>query len=54
MKVTIRIDRDVWDQAKHDCITEGKTLGELVTEGLELRREIKQEHRGHGVDKGKR
>ena len=42
MKVTIRsVDPKLWEQAKHDCITEGKSLGKIVNEGLVLRQEAK-------------
>ena len=43
MKVTIRsVDKKLWEQAKHDCITENKTMGQIVNEGLELRQEKKE------------
>ena len=42
MKVTIRsVDPKLWKQAKYDCITEDKTLGQIVNEGLELRQQAK-------------
>ncbi len=43
MKVTIRnVDKVLWEQAKHDCITEGKSLGQMVNEGLVARKLCKQ------------
>lgn len=42
MKVTIRsVDKKLWEQAKHDCVTENKSLGEIVNEGLVLRQQAK-------------
>ena len=42
MKVTIRgVNKKLWAQAKHDTITEGKSLGEQVNEGLVLRQSMK-------------
>jgi len=38
MKVTIRgIDDKLYKQARHDSITENKTMGEIINEGLRLR-----------------
>lgn len=43
MKVTIRgVNKKLWEQAKHDCITEDKSLGTIVNEGLELRQQKKE------------
>ena len=54
MKVTIRgVNKTLWEQAKHDCITEDKTLGQIVNEGLELRQQLKQENHDHVVEKGR-
>jgi len=54
MKVTIRgVDPKLWEQAKHNAITEGKTLGEQVNEGLKLRQAIKQENRDHVIARGR-
>lgn len=40
MKVTIRgVDPKLWLEAKHDAITEDKTMGEIVNEGLRLRKQ---------------
>lgn len=42
MKVTIRgIDPALYKQARHDSITENKTMGEIVNEGLRLRQVAK-------------
>lgn len=43
MKVTIRgIDPKLWEETRIDAIKENKTMGQLVNEGLELRREAKR------------
>ena len=53
MKVTVCVDKKLWMQAKHDCITEDKSLGQIVNEGLVLRQAIKQENRDHVIARGK-
>ena len=42
MKVTIQgIDKELYQQTRIDAIKENKTMGEIVNEGLRLRREKK-------------
>jgi len=43
MKVTIRgVDPKLWESSRIQALIEKKTMGELVNEGLELRREAKR------------
>ena len=43
MKVTIRgVEKNLWEAARIQALIEKKTIGEMVNEGLELRREAKR------------